>query len=74
MSEQGKIQWRVPLRCQVEEAKREISRVLSPAVLIRIAIAVVVIFLAAAYLLAKIIPDLEFDWLAAFLRRSLLTR
>lgn len=66
--EKSKLQWWMPMPYQVERAKRNLSKVFSPAAIARIVLAVVVVFAAAAYLLPQTIPELEFDWMSAFLK------
>lgn len=68
MDKDGKLSWWVPLRHQAEQAKREIPKLFSPAVLARIVLGCVLVFLAAAYLLPQRFPEVEFDWLFAFLK------
>jgi hypothetical protein len=68
MSEIYKLQWWVPFRYQTEQARCEIHAVFSRDVLIRIVLVILGIFLLVAYLLPQMIPDLEFDWLGAFLK------
>ena len=68
MIKKDKLQWWVPFRYQAEQAKREIPAVFSKDVLIRIVLAIFAIFILVSYVLPQRIPDLEFDWFAAFLK------
>jgi hypothetical protein len=68
MNDRNKLSWWVPMRHQVQQAKRDIPMVFPRVVLFRVIIAAVAIFLAAAYLLPQLFPGLEFDWLQAFLK------
>lgn len=66
--EKNKLQWWVPMSYQAEQARRELSEIFSPAAIGRILLATLAIFAMAAYLLPKRIPELEFDWMSAFVK------
>ena len=68
MKDKQILQWWVPMRYQVTEAKREIPKVFSLLGIMRIVLAFSAVFIAAAYLLPREIPGLDFDWFAAFLQ------
>jgi hypothetical protein len=68
MLEKSKLQWWVPMSYQAEQARRDLSKIFSPAAIARIILAEVLVFAAVAFLLTQRIPDLQFDWLSAFLK------
>ncbi len=68
MKEKSKMQWWVPMSYHVAQAKRDLRIIFSPIAIARIVLAIVMIFIAAAYLLPRRIPDFEFDWFSAFFK------
>ncbi|MFO1489886.1 MAG: hypothetical protein U1F87_02975 [Kiritimatiellia bacterium] len=56
------------MQYQIDLAKRELPKIFTPAALVRITVMAIAVFLAASYLMPKLIQGFEFDWVSAFLK------
>ena len=68
MTSENDISWSVPFSVQLAEAKCELPKIFSIWALVRIVLAIIVIFIIAFYAIEQYIPDVEFNWIGAFLK------
>ena len=68
MRTDAQIQWWVPIRYQIGQARRELPIVFPARVLVRLGLVTIAIVCAASYFLPKALPDLEVDWVAMALK------
>ena len=64
----NKISWWVPLSFQAAQARGELAKIFTVAALLRILAAIALVFFVSSYVLARVVPDLEFDWLHTFIK------
>jgi hypothetical protein len=68
MKKSYSISWNIPFAVHRADAIRELSVIFSPAVLMRIVLAFIAVFIGAFYASQRYLPELEFDWIMAFLK------